>query len=38
MTDSGQIIENTIRFAPPINIGMDELKGACSIIERELTQ
>ena len=29
--------ENTIRFAPPINIGSEELSSACSIIEKTLT-
>ena len=30
--------ENTIRFAPPITIGMDELSSACAIIEEALTK
>ena len=30
--------ENTIRFAPPINISTDELSSACKIIEKTLTK
>ena len=30
--------ENTIRFAPPINISTGELSGACKIIEKALTK
>jgi len=30
--------ENTIRFTPPITIGMDDLSCACAIIEKALTK